>query len=91
MWDCDLEIETATYFFNPFSLFQSTRQSVLINIKKTDESILKKIDEFITKALLNGDDKFDLSFNKSIISSPIDFIVSTASSVIQWYKLSLKS
>ena len=67
--------------YNPFPpplpLFQSARQSLLINIKKIDESILKKHDELITKTLLYGDDKFDLSCNKSIISSIIEFIVST--------------
>ena len=42
-----------------------------------DESILKKHDEFITKILLYGDDKFDLSCNKSMISSTIEFIAST--------------
>ena len=39
--------------------------------------LLKKHDELITKTLLYGDDKFDLSCNKSIISSTIEFIVST--------------
>ena len=48
-----------------------------MNIKKIDESILKKHDELITKTLLYGDDKFDLSCNKSIISSTIEFTVST--------------
>ena len=66
--------------YNPFPpslpLFQSARQSLLINIKKIDESILKKHDELITKTLLYGDDKFDLSCNKSIISLKIEFIVS---------------
>ena len=51
--------------------------SLLTNIKKTDESILKKHDKLITKTLLYGDDKFDLACNKSIISSTIEFIVST--------------
>ena len=36
----------------------------------------KKHDELITKTLPYGDDKFDLSC-KSMISSTIDFIVST--------------
>ena len=73
---CGLEIETTTYFLLHCPLFQSARQSLLINIKKIDESILKKHDELITKTLLYGDDKFDLSCNKSIISSTIQFIVS---------------
>ena len=41
------------------------------------KEILKKHDERITKTRLYGDDKFDLSFNKSIISLTIEFIVST--------------
>ena len=41
------------------------------------KSISKKHDELITKTLLYDDDKFDLSCNKSIISSTIEFIVST--------------
>ena len=50
--------------------------SLLTNIKKTDESILKKHDKLITKTLLYGDDKFVLPCNKSI-SSTIEFTVST--------------
>ena len=74
---CGLETETTTHFLLHCLLFQSARQSLLMNIKKIDESILKKHDELITKTLLYGDDKFDLSCNKSIISSTIEFIVST--------------
>ena len=73
---CGLEIETTTHFLLHCPLFQCARQSLLTNIKKIDESILKKHDELITKTLLCGDGKFDLSCNKSIISSSIEFIVS---------------
>ena len=62
---CGLEIETTTFFLLHCPLFQSARQSLLINIKEIDKSILKK------------HDKFDLSCNRSIISSTIEFIVST--------------
>ena len=65
---CGLEIGTATCFLLHWPLFQSARQFLLISIKKSDESILKKQDELITKTLMYGDGKFDLSFNKSIIS-----------------------
>ena len=75
--DCGLETETTTHFFLHFPLFRSARQSLLMYFKKIDESILKKHDEFITKTLLYDDDKFDLSCNKSVISSAIEFIVST--------------
>ena len=37
-----LEIETKTHFLLHCPLFQSARQSLLINIKKIDENILKK-------------------------------------------------
>ena len=74
---CGQEIETTTQFFLHYPLFQSARQSLLINIKKTDERILKKHDKLITKTLLYGGEKFDLSCNKSIISSTIEFTVST--------------
>ena len=60
---CGLEIETTTHFLLHCPLFQCARQSLLTNIKKIDESILKKHDELITKTLLYGDDKFDLSLN----------------------------
>ena len=62
---CGLKIEYTTHFFLHCPHFQSTRQSLLINIKKIDESILKKHDELITITLLYDDDKFDLSCNKS--------------------------
>ena len=64
-------------FLPPCPLFQSGRQSLLIDIKRIDESILKTHDELIIKTLLYGHDKFDLSCNKSIIPSTIEFIVST--------------
>ena len=73
---CSLEIETTIHFFLHCSLFQSSRQSLLINVKKTDESVLKEHDKLITKTLLYGDDKFDLPCNKSI-SLTIEFTVST--------------
>ena len=74
---CGLQIETTTHFLLHCPLFQSAGQSLLINVKKINESILKKHDQLITKTLLYGDDKFDLSCNKSIISSTIEFTVST--------------
>ena len=74
---CGVEIETTTHFLLQCPVFQYARQSLLTNIKKIDESSLKKHDEVITKTLLYGDDKFDLFCNKSIISSTIEFIVST--------------
>ena len=74
---CGLEIETKTHFLFHCPLFQSARQSLLTNIKKIDESTLKKHDKLITKTLLYGNDKFDSSCDKSIISSTIEFIVST--------------
>ena len=74
---CGVEVETTTHFLLHCPLFQCARQTLLTNIKKTDESILKKHVELITKTLLYGDDKFDLSCNKSIISSTIEFTVST--------------
>ena len=60
IYACGLEIETTAHFLFHCPLFQSARQSVLTNIKKIDESILKKHDELITKILLYVDDKFDL-------------------------------
>ena len=66
-----------SHFLLHFLLFQSARQSLLTNINKIDESILKKHDELITKTFLYGDNKFDLSCNKFLISSTIEFIVST--------------
>ena len=74
---CGLEIETTTHSPLHCLLFQSARQSLLTTIKKIDESILKKHDELITKTFLYGDSRFDLSGNKSIISSTIEFIIST--------------
>ena len=71
------KIETTTHFLLHCPLFQSASQSLLINIKKIDESILKKHNKLITKTLLYGNGKFDMSCNKSIISLTIEFIVST--------------
>ena len=53
LYACGLEIETATHFLLYCPLFQSARQSLLINIKNIDENILKKHDELITKTLLH--------------------------------------
>ena len=74
---CGLETETTTHILLYCLLFQSAKQPFLTNIKKIDVSILKKHDELITKTLPYGDDKFDLSYKKTIISSTIEFIVST--------------
>ena len=45
---CGLETETNTHCLIHWPLFQSAGQSLLINIRKIDESILKKHDEHIT-------------------------------------------
>ena len=74
---CGLEIETTTHFLLHCPLFQCAIQSLLTNIKKIDDRILKKHDELITKTILYGDNKFDLSCNKSKISSTIELILST--------------
>ena len=46
---CGLKIETTTHFLLQCPLFQAARQSLLIHIKKIDESILKKHDGLIKK------------------------------------------
>ena len=60
--------------------FYSTRRIQINNIyaiSKQGGIYYKPIyDEFITKTLLYDDDKFELSCNKSIISSATEFIVS---------------
>ena len=61
---------------SPVPFFQSAKQSLLINIKKINESVLKKHEELITKTLLYGDYKFDLPCNKFMTSSAIEFILS---------------
>ena len=70
---CGLEIETTTHLLLHCPLFQSARQSFLINIKKIDESILKKHDK-LDMAMTN---LACLVCNKSMISSTIELIVST--------------
>ena len=63
-------------------------QTISLNqIKKIDENILKKETwRTFTKTYLYGHDKWGLSYNELIISSTIDFIVFTKSSVIHWHK-----
>ena len=46
---CRLQIETATHFLFHCPLFQSARHSILINIEKIDESILKKHEKLLQK------------------------------------------
>ena len=69
---CDCGLETTVDFHLHCLLFQSARQFLSISTKKMHESISKKHDGLIAKTLLYGDYKFNLSFNKSIISSTIE-------------------
>ena len=62
--------------YNSFPLPPTSLSTFLMNIKTNDESILKKHDELIKKALLYGDEKFDLSCHKFITSSAMESIVS---------------
>ena len=48
------------------------KTSLHYNLKKIDESVLKKHDELITKTHPYVDDNFDLSCDKSLISSTLD-------------------
>ena len=68
----DRGLETTVDFHLHCLLFQSTRQFLSISIKKMHEIILKKRYGLVAKTLLYGDYKFNLSFNKSIISSTIE-------------------
>ena len=54
-----------------------TLQATLINIKKIDESILKKHDELIRKPFCMAMINLTCLCNNSIISSTIEFIIST--------------
>ena len=58
--------------YNSFPLPPNSLSTFLMNIKTNDESILKKHDELIKKALLYGDEKFDLSCHKFITSSTME-------------------
>ena len=62
-----LKILANCIFVLHYLIFQSVRQFLIII--KIDESILRKHDKLITKPLLYGNDKFDLSCNKSMIYS----------------------
>ena len=94
MCACGLQTETTTHFLLHCPLFQSARQSLLINIKKIDENLLEKHGELITKILLYGDEKFNLSCSKCITSSTIEFLVSTerfSNSLVQFTSIVVKS
>ena len=69
--DCSLETEATTHFLLHCPLFQSAKQSLLMNIKKIDESILKKHDELITKTLLYDDDKFEFTVSTERFSNSL--------------------
>ena len=72
----DRGLETTVDFHLHCLLFQSTRQFLSISIKKMHEIILKKRYGLVAKTLLYGDYQFNLPFNKSIISSTIEYIFS---------------
>ena len=57
------EIKATRNFFLQCPIFQFATQSLLFNIRKIEESTLEKYE----KTLLYGDNKFDLSCNKSIL------------------------
>ena len=69
-------METTTHFAFHCPLIYSAGQS-LNSTKKKNESILEKLNELNTKTFPYGDNKFDLSCNKFIISSATELIILT--------------
>ena len=51
-------METTTHFAFHCPLLQSARESLLMSIKKMNESALDKLNEFVTKTFPYGNDKF---------------------------------
>ena len=70
-------METTTHFVFHCPLIYSAGQSFLNSTKKKNESILEKLNELNTKTFPYGDNKFDLSCNKFIISSATELIILT--------------
>ena len=60
MCTCGVEIEPTNHFLLHCPLFQRARQSLLTNIKKIDESILKKHSELIIVMTYTNITKFVL-------------------------------
>ena len=69
-------METTTHFAFHCPLIYSAGQS-LNSTKKKNESILEKLNELNTKTFPYGDNKFNLSCNKFIISSATELIILT--------------
>lgn len=69
-------METTTHFAFHCPLIYSAGQS-LNSTKKKNESILEKLNELNTKTFPYGDNKFDLSCNKFIISLATELIILT--------------
>ena len=75
--DCGAEIETTSHFFLRCQFFANKRQKLRDDVYRTDPSIKKLNEEFLTDVLLYGSDRFNDSRNKQILLHTICYIQAT--------------
>ena len=72
---CGLEAETTTHFFLRCHHFSVLRLTLLDKIRHIDNQILNQTNDFITRVLLFGDNKYNSITNSDIIKISIEYII----------------
>ena len=77
MCSCSSGIETTIHFFLHCANFNTQRQSLFDKIASIDANILTENEDSIVNTLLFGKPNSENSFNKAMLNTTIEFILST--------------
>ena len=77
MCSCSSDIETMIYLFLHCANFNMRRQTLFDKIATIDVNILTENEDSIVKTLLFGKPNSKNSFNKAMLNTSIEYILST--------------
>ena len=75
--DCGNDTETTTHFFLHCLSFHTPRQTLLNNIRNINEQIPCHGEDQLIQTFLYGNPNFNLTFNRLILNTIIEYLVST--------------
>ena len=70
-------VESVIHFFLHYPLYGNERCTLISNLAKIDKKLLNSMDSPLTQALLFSNSSFNTSGNTKVITSKVDYVIST--------------
>ena len=70
-------VESVIHFFLHYPLYGNERCTLIGNLAKIDKKLLNSMDSPLTQALLFSNSSFNTSGNTKVITSKVDYVIST--------------